>query len=343
MNPPMAAPDHHHSLRRVASACPPPQDGYDNHSFLYRTASDGSPLYFQSENSLSSSASRLSPDAILSMHQQHRAAERSPPLTKSWSDPHLPFSDAEKPTDQVRGQGAFGLMTQASLQAPSMHAKLPKIEEGMQPTMQEGVAQETDSETGQPPTGELMNEFSRALGENLNRDNDEEQDGHREGGIAAAGGEEEFLAEDQGSPKAPSRRGPRGTSSKYRGVTRHRFELYSHFRIVQRRNVYGPCAAAPEYLLTSADKIFTIQRSSPSPMGAFGLCLSICSLTMKKRESSASVLTCGTAWQVEPHSARIFCMLVLHSYSRYDALPQAHQEVGGAHLGRQEASLPGRL
>ncbi|KAK9915253.1 hypothetical protein WJX75_006763 [Coccomyxa subellipsoidea] len=87
--------------------------------------------------------------------------------------------------------------------------------------MQEVVAQETDSETGQPPTGELMNEFSRALVDNLNRENDEEDD-QGDGRLVPANDQEDFMAEDQGSPKAPSRRGPRGTSSKYRGVTRHR-------------------------------------------------------------------------------------------------------------------------
>lgn len=214
-----------HSLRRAASACPP-QDGHGNQTFLYRTASDGSPLYFQSENSISSSASRLSPEALLSMHQQHRAAERSPPLVKSWSDPHLPFSESEKPADQVRGPGGFGLVTSPSLQAASMLAQMPKIEEIRQPAMQEAVAQETDSESGQPPTGELMNEFSRALVDNLNRDNDEEHDGPGSGGLLAAGEQEAFVGEDQGSPKAPSRRGPRGTSSKYRGVTRHRCGLF---------------------------------------------------------------------------------------------------------------------
>lgn len=210
-----------HSLRRAASACPP-QDGHGSQTFLYRTASDGSPLYFQSENSISSSASRLSPEALLSMHQQHRAAERSPPLVKSWSDPHLPFSESEKPADQVRGPGGLG----PSLQAASMLAQMPKIEEVRQPAMQEAVAHETDSESGQPPTGELMNEFSRALVDNLNRDNDEEHNGPGAGGLLGAGEPEEFVGEDQGSPKAPSRRGPRGTSSKYRGVTRHRYGLF---------------------------------------------------------------------------------------------------------------------
>lgn len=213
-----------HSLRRVASACPP-QDGYGSQPFLYRTASDGSPLYFPSENSISSSASRLSPDALLSMHQQHRAAERSPPLTKSWSDSHLPYSESEKPADQVRVPGGYGLASQSSLQAASMLIQMPKIEEVRQPAMQEVVAQETDSETGQPPTGELMNEFSRALVDNLNRENDEEDD-QGDGMLVPAGDQEDFMAEDQGSPKAPSRRGPRGTSSKYRGVTRHRYNFF---------------------------------------------------------------------------------------------------------------------
>lgn len=210
-----------HSLRRVASACPP-QDGYGSQHFLYRTASDGSPLYFGSENSISSSGSRLSPDALLSMHQQHRAAERSPPLTKSWSDSHLPYSESEKPADQVRVPGGFGLASQSSLQAASMLIQMPKVEDVRQPAMQEIVGQETDSETGQPPTGELMNEFSRALVDNLNRENDEEEDDRANDALVPEAEQEEFMAEQQGSPKAPSRRGPRGTSSKYRGVTRHR-------------------------------------------------------------------------------------------------------------------------
>ena len=227
MNPPSFGSGAELSIRRAASERPPQQQegfGSGGQSFLYRTASDGSPLYFPSaaDNSMASSASRLSPDAILSMQQTPKQAETA--LTKSWSDPQMAYtSEPEPPNAQVTGPGGFcaSSVSMPPITISSGFSKLPKIEEGLQQSPQMASDQGTDSATAQAPEGELMNEFSRALVENLSRDNEEEPDRLPPRGRIARE-EEEFLTEDQGSPKAPSRRGPRGTSSKYRGVTRHR-------------------------------------------------------------------------------------------------------------------------
>jgi hypothetical protein len=210
------------SIRRAASACPPQQqEVLANQNFLYRTGSDGSPLYFQSDNSMASSASRLSPETILSMQKPPPKPEVA--LTKSWSDPHMTQSEPDAPA-QVTGQGGFGASSAGLPPAMASNGfpKMPKIEEQVQPAVHLHSAQRTDSDAGQAPTGELLNEFSRALGENLNRDAEEEADRQATDGQQVGGNEDDYLPDEQGSPKAPSRRGPRGTSSKYRGVTRHR-------------------------------------------------------------------------------------------------------------------------
>ncbi len=197
------------------------QQGPEQHGsqqLLYRTASDGSPVVYQgTENSLASSASRLSPEACLGM-QRGGLGEPQPSLSRSWSTSHLPYT---LPAAQGPGFGS----------SPGSHAfLLPKIEEGLQPALLHmPVLPAQQQQAGQPlqqgqqPTGEVLHEFSRALGHNLLGREQQEQARAAAAGYHGRAEEAAYMdAESEEGPRAPSKRGPRGTSSKYRGVTRHR-------------------------------------------------------------------------------------------------------------------------
>ena len=92
---------------------------------------------------------------------------------------------------------------------PNFGSGLAKIDEASLQPCHDSPGDAQAAGEGEP---ERLDEFSRALGENLNRDGEEGPEP-----------DEEYVPARQGSPKAPSRRGPRGTSSRYRGVTRHRY------------------------------------------------------------------------------------------------------------------------
>ena len=170
--------------------------------FNYRAGSDGSAV-FTPESSLSSTASRLSPEAMFAMQQAQREQQGSS-LSRPWpkSRPHFESSAS----GAKARPGETGLLTGIAM--PNFGSGLSKIDEdSLQPCNHSSA----DPEQAGEIEPERLGEFSRALGENLNRDGDD-----------APEPDEEYLPARQSSPKAPSRRGPRGTSSRYRGVTRHR-------------------------------------------------------------------------------------------------------------------------
>lgn len=202
----MDIPQSGHSKRASASAgTRPALEGFSSPSgFAYRAGSDGSPV-FASDNSLNSTASRLSPEAMYSMQQAHREPQGSA-LSRSWPKSR-PIFDQLASSGKARAAEP-GLLLPTGISMPNFGSGLAKIEEdSLQPCKNSGADADQAAET-EP---ERLGEFSRALGENLNRDGDD-----------APEPDEEYIPARQGSPKAPSRRGPRGTSSKYRGVTRHR-------------------------------------------------------------------------------------------------------------------------
>ena len=194
------------SKRQTASAnTRPALEGFSSVSgFGYGAGSDASPA-FNSESSLSSTASRLSPEAMLAMQQAHREQQGSS-LSRSWPRSRPNF---EKTPSSTRNRPADNdLLLPTGVKMPHFSSLAKIDEDSLQPNSYSAADPDQQAPEVEP---ERLGEFSRALGENLNRDGED-----------APEPDEEYIPARQSSPKAPSRRGPRGTSSKYRGVTRHR-------------------------------------------------------------------------------------------------------------------------
>ncbi|CAK0780184.1 hypothetical protein CVIRNUC_004961 [Coccomyxa viridis] len=183
----------------------PALEGFSSVSgFGYGAGSDASPA-FNSDSSLSSTASRLSPEAMLAMQQAHREQQGSS-LSRSWPRPRPNF---EKTPSSTRNRPADNdLLLPTGVKMPHFGSLAKIDEDSLQPNSYSAADPDQQAPEVEP---ERLGEFSRALGENLNRDGED-----------APVPDEEYIPARQSSPKAPSRRGPRGTSSKYRGVTRHR-------------------------------------------------------------------------------------------------------------------------
>ena len=202
----MDIPQSSHSKRHTAPATARPhQEGFNSVSgFAYRASSEA----FTPDSSLSSTASRLSPEAMFTMQHAHREQQGSS-LGRSWPKPRPGYEKAGSGVKVCAAES--GLMLPTGISVPNFGSGLAKIDEdSLQPCHDCPGGAEAAGE-GEP---ERLDEFSRALGENLNRDGEEGPEP-----------DEEYIPAHQGSPKAPSRRGPRGTSSRYRGVTRHRYLL----------------------------------------------------------------------------------------------------------------------
>ena len=321
--------------RRTSGAClhqdGQPYEQYGNQDqLLYRTASDGSPVVYQAtDSSLASSASRLSPDGFLGMQKP----EPSTPISRSWSFSHL----AHHGMTPLPVPQAFGCL------APGSTFLLPKIEEGQQPALLHmpvaasyNAAQQLQPQQHQlqdsPHTGEVQHEFSRALGQSLSKEEARTaQQQQRAARRMLQHVEDPAYVEDDtadGGPRAPSKRGPRGTSSRYRGVTRH--------RCVCMRRMHGAHACGPHHArrpcmpcaCACTTPALVSGWSGPVVGWSFAQC-------MLDKQQGGLRLGCNDG----------ACM---HSYgsvlkSRMHACAQAHQALGGAHLGRQEAGLPGRL
>lgn len=195
-----------HSKRHTAPATAGPHlEGFNSASgFAYRASSEA----FTPDSSLSSTASRLSPEAMFTMQHAHREQQGSS-LGRSWPKSRPGY---EKAGSSVKvGAAESGLLLPTGISVPNFGSGLAKIDEDSLQPCHDSPGDAEAAGDGEP---ERLDEFSRALGENLNRDGEEGPEP-----------DEEYIPARQGSPKAPSRRGPRGTSSRYRGVTRHRYLL----------------------------------------------------------------------------------------------------------------------
>ena len=198
----MDIPQSSHSKRHTASARPHLEGLKSASGFAYCASSDA----FTPDSSLSSTASRLPPEAMFTMQHAHREQQGSS-LSRSWPQSRPSYDKAGSGV-KVRAAES-GLLLPTGISVPNFGSGLAKIDEdSLQPCHDSPGDAEAAGE-GEP---ERLDEFSRALGENLNRDGEEGPEP-----------DEEYVPARQGSPKAPSRRGPRGTSSRYRGVTRHRY------------------------------------------------------------------------------------------------------------------------
>jgi len=194
-----------HSQRQAASAKARPQlEAFSSATgFAYRTSSNGS-VAITPDSSLRSTASRLSPEAMFAMQQAHREQQGSS-LSRSWPKARPNYENSGSGVN-VRAADP-GLLMPTGISVPNFGSGLAKIDEDSL-TPCTNLPADPEAAEVEP---ERLGEFSRALGENLSRDGDDVPEA-----------DEEYIPARQGSPKAPSRRGPRGTSSRYRGVTRHR-------------------------------------------------------------------------------------------------------------------------
>ena len=202
-------------------------------------------------------ATRSTPANISGLGMQPRGQQLPATLlSKSWSTSHIAHTSS---TDRFTSQaGSAGFAASRGDQAVGQ-LLMPKTEEGMHQAPQLPAPGGQDQ---QQPGGELITDFSRALVESLHRD-DEQQPQQQEEPLQAAAPDADADAEDEhpamqdadSSPLAPARRGPRGTSSRYRGVTRHRCgpcralwqPLKAHREgCVPRAPATSPCHAAVE-------------------------------------------------------------------------------------------------
>ena len=214
------------ACRPTSSECLPHKlnGTMDRHPLLLRTGSRTIVV-----EGLNGSATRPAPTDSAQLGMQVQGQQLPVTLmSKSWSTPHLahatPADHGAAQADTV--QAGFAPLDSNGSQ-PVGQTIVVKAEEGVHQASQLPAqgGQDQQQPAGEP-ADELMTDFSRALGESLHRDG-EQQPQHVEPAQAAAAeahaaDEHTAMQDADSSPRLPSKRGPRGTSSRYRGVTRHR-------------------------------------------------------------------------------------------------------------------------